>query len=157
MAVANRGRIVAATVTMLFLVPAFSPALLKAKIALHGPVSPSTEDEHTVAGGVRISGFLVVADKAEVGMAVPEIRWSKFVQLITMIGLEDETGPLLKDLVAKTPFAFVMALRFDAQSRQLLYIAPPDLIEQCDRRLHLLPPHTSFSPMRQVLTAERLP
>jgi len=72
MAVANRGRIVAATVTMLFLVPAFSPALLKAKIALHGPVSPSTEDEHTVAGGVRISGFLVVAEKRRSACLYPK-------------------------------------------------------------------------------------
>jgi hypothetical protein len=142
-------------------VPALSHMLAEREIASHGPVGRPTENEHILAGGKRITGFLVAADEADSNTSVPTLPWSKFVEVIEMIRLQNEFGPFLNDLVGKTPFAFVTGVRLDARWQQLLYIAPLELIEQRDAwawKLTLLPRQSNESPIfRRVLTAERMP
>jgi hypothetical protein len=142
--------------------------LAEREIASHGPVGRPTENEHIVAGGKRITGFLVVADEADASTSVPTLPWSKFVEVIEMIRLQNEVGPFLNDLAGKTPFAFVTGVRFDARvplplygAPLLLYIAPLELIEQRDAwawKLALLPLQSNASPIfRRVLTAKKIP
>jgi hypothetical protein len=156
------GAAVLVAISAIFLfVPAFSHMLTEREIASHGPIGRPAENEHILAGGKRISGFLVVADEVVAGTGIPTLRWSTFVELIEMIRLQNEFGPFLNDLAGKTPFAFVTGVRFDALGQQLLYIAPTELIEQRDAwawKLTLLPLETNSSPIfRRVLTAEKLP
>jgi hypothetical protein len=61
-----------ATITAaFFLVPAFSRATVERETATHAPVAPFAEDKHTLAGGERISGFLVIADESGFRIDVP--------------------------------------------------------------------------------------
>jgi hypothetical protein len=144
-----------------FCVPAFSHMLAEREMASHGPVGRPTENEHILADGKRITGFLVVADEAGASTSVPTLPWSKFVEVIEMIRLQNDFGPFLNDLAGKTPFAFVTGVRLDARWQQLLYIAPLELIEQRDAwawKLTLLPLQSNASPIfRRVLPAEKLP
>jgi hypothetical protein len=146
---------------MFILAPAFSHALIERELALHGPVGPPTENVHILAGGKRISGFLVIPDEADGDCSVPALRWRKFVELIQMIGLEAEFGAFLKDLAGKSPFAFITGVRFDVGNQQLVYIAPSKLIEERDAlawRLTLLPLQPNSSAIfRRVATAEKIP
>jgi hypothetical protein len=155
----------AAILTMIaaafLLVPAFSHALAEHEIALHAPVGPFADDTHFVAGGRRISGFLVIADEADTGTGVPTLPWSKFVDLIKLTRLENEFGPFLKDLAEQTPFALVTGVRLNGPRYSTLYIAPANMIEQRDAwvwRLTLVPLEPNSSPiLRRVVTAEKMP
>jgi hypothetical protein len=155
------GAAVLATIaTVFFLVPAFSRALVERELASHAPLGPFAEDKHIVAGGERISGFLVIADEGNASTGVPALPWSKFVQAIGMTRLEDEFGLFLKDLADKTPFALVTGVRFIGPRYSTLYIAPAKVIEQRDAwawRLTLAPrlPNSSYL-FRRVVTAEKV-
>ena len=150
-----------ATITVVFfLVPAFSRARVEREIASHAPVAPFAEDEHILAGGGRISGFLVIADDSDFRIDVPALPWSKFVDLIQMTRLEEEVGPFLKDIAGQAPFAFVTGVRFNGLRYATLYIAPAKVIEQRDAwawQLTLMPrqPNSSLF-FRHVLRAEKL-
>jgi hypothetical protein len=156
------GAAVLVTIAAVFLlVPAFSRALVEREIASHAPVGPFAEDKHIVAGGGQISGFLVIADEAKTGTGVPALSWSKFVELIQIIRLEEDFGPFLQDLAGKTPFAFVTGVRLVGPRYLTLYITPGSVIEQHDVwawRLTLVPLKPNSSPVfRRVVTAEKMP
>ncbi len=92
-------------------VPAFSHMLVEREIASHGPVDRTAENEHILAGGRRITGFLVVADEADARTTIQICRAHRNDQT------PNEFGPFLKDLAGKIPFAFATSVRFDAQGQ----------------------------------------
>lgn len=96
-------------------VPAFSHMLVEREIASHGPVDRTAENEHVLAGGRRITGFLVVADEADARTTIPTLV--EICRAHRNGQTPNEFGPFLKDLAGKIPFAFATSVRFDAQGQ----------------------------------------
>ena len=103
------GATIIAAMTVLFLaVPALSHALAR-EFAVRS-VAVSKPDQHIILGGRHVAGFLVIPDDEAKPLAVPAMRFSKFVELFRSSYWESDFGPILNGRPPTPPFAFIMGV-----------------------------------------------
>jgi len=152
-----RGRLVAYGASALVIagllavsVPWIAHRLLAPDIA---PKQQTTgPDEITVAGGAKLSGFLVLADEAPLRADVPTLHVSDFEAVVAQSGVEFYQG-LTHPVSPPLPFGFVYALPVGTGTTEPnTFIVPAEVVERRDVqawRFHVAPwAHKADAPGR---------
>jgi hypothetical protein len=122
--------LVAITAGVFLVIPVLSNGLARRELAPHAGFVSAAPNEHVVAGGKKITGFIVIPDGTSPPVATASLPLSEFKKLIQYTRLENEFGPFLEIVGREVPFAFVAAPRLDSKSYWSFYIAPPAVLEQ---------------------------
>jgi hypothetical protein len=99
-------------------------------------------DEITVAGGRRMSGFLVLADETPLATDIPTVHASDFAALVAQSGVEAYQG-LIHPVSPPLPFGFVFAPPVGTgMTAPNIFIVPAEVMERPDVQawhFHLAP------------------
>jgi hypothetical protein len=100
----------------------------------HVDLAAPTQNEFVLAGGRRMTGFVVTADAEPYRKGVATVMLSTFTEIIRNSGIEIYQG-LVTPIAPPTPFGFVISasLRHDGGSNYS-FIVPPDVVERQDVR-----------------------
>jgi hypothetical protein len=92
-------------------------------------------DEAYVAGGRRLSGFVVVADGEPLPTDTPTMHFSDFKAIVVASGIE-QSMMLLPPAGPALPFGFVFAPRIDLgiRSSGSIFVVPTDVVQRSDVR-----------------------
>jgi hypothetical protein len=155
--------LVAITAGLFLVIPVLSHVLARRELAFHARFVSAAPSEHVVAGGKKITGFIVMPDGTSSPVATASLPLSEFKKLIQYTRLENEFGPFLEEVAGEVPFAFVAAPRLDSKSHWSFYIAPPAVLEQREVwawRLTLgqrTPPQTPWRFLQHAVAAQIVP
>jgi hypothetical protein len=155
--------LVAITAGLCLVIPVLSHVLARRELASHARFVSAAPNEHVVAGGKKITGFIVMPDGTSPPVATASLPLSEFRKLIQYTRLENEFGPFLEEVAREVPFAFVSAPRLDGKSHWSFYIAPPAVLEQRDVwawRLTLgqrTPPQAPWRSLQHAVAAQKVP
>lgn len=126
------GATVLTSAAFLFLAVPWSTTVLK---PLHVPSAnyiASLPNQHAIAGGSRVTGFLVVADDEVLPVSPPALHLSDFVAIVRLSGVEIYQG-LVTPIAPPTPFGFITAPRLEKGALSTLqYIVPPEVVLRRD-------------------------
>ena len=115
--------------SMLFI---FLPWVAHRASAVTGGDLVRKDGEAVVAGGRRLSGFLVVADSEPLRSDVASLHISNFEAIIRQSGIEDYQG-FLHPVAPNLPFGFVIAPRLEKGAMSASqFIVPASVIESVD-------------------------
>lgn len=93
------------------------------------PKQLSASDEIIVAGGVKMSGFLVVADGAPLRADVPSLHLGNFDAVVAQSGVETYQG-LIHPVAPALPFGFVFAPPISTgTTAPNIFIVPAEVME----------------------------
>ncbi len=129
----------------------------------HPPIKPPVFDEEIVTGGVRMSGFAVIADTAPRPRDIPSLHVSEFVRMVHGTKLQHDFGPFLNQVLPRVPFAFVSAGRMDGANYTNTYIAPIEVLRRQDvwawrfMTRGGMPGQKPWTVLRDVVDAKPLP
>jgi hypothetical protein len=155
--------LVAITAGLFLVIPVLSHVLAQRDLASHARFISAAPNEHVVAGGNMITGFIVMPDGTSPPVATASLPLSEFKKLIQYTRLENEFGPFLEEVTGEVPFAFFAAPRLDSKSHWSFYIAPPAVLEQREVwawRLTLgqrTPPQTPWRFLQHAVEAQIVP
>jgi hypothetical protein len=94
----------------------------------------SGPDQIVVAGGRKMSGFLVVADEAPLRADIPTLRARDFETLVAQSGVEADQG-LIHPLAPPLPFGFVFAPPIGSGvTAPNIFIVPAEVMDRRDVR-----------------------
>ncbi|MBV9983265.1 hypothetical protein [Bradyrhizobium sp.] len=92
----------------------------------------SGSDEITVAGGAKMSGFLVLADEAPLRADIPTLHVSDFEAVVAQSGVESYQG-LIHPVSPALPFGFVFAAPLGTgMTAPNIFIVPAEVMESRD-------------------------
>jgi hypothetical protein len=92
----------------------------------------SGADEITVAGGAKMSGFLVLADEAPLRADIPSLHVSDFEAVVAQSGVESYQG-LTHPVSPALPFGFVFAPPVGpGMTAPNIFIVPAEVMESRD-------------------------
>jgi len=112
-------------------VPVLAREMARRELAAHPSFRSLQANEVVVLGGRRVSGFLVVPDDEVLPTSVPALRISEFVRVVHLTALDPEVGSFSRDVIGKTPFAFVFAPALSIGFSNL-YVVSPRLLSEPD-------------------------
>lgn len=96
------------------------------------PKQLAVSDEVIVAGGAKMSGFLVLADEAPLRADVPSLHLGDFETLVAQSGVEAYQG-LTHPVAPSLPFGFVFAVPIGSGvTAPNMFIVPAEVIDRRD-------------------------
>jgi hypothetical protein len=126
------GTILAIAVALFFAVPWAAHRVAGLEHLSERPSFAQEPDVAIVAGGRRMTGFLVVADDAPLRADIPTLHLSDFIKLVQDSSVEHYQG-LVNPVAPEVPFGFVFTPRLEKQvSSEYRYIVPAFVMEQRD-------------------------